>query len=210
MRFWMKWLWDIRPRLKGALFKWMYLGKQVKIGKNFRCDTFPELWITDKGRLEIGNDVYLKRNVEMRVHKQATLRLGDRVKIDRGVRLLTTNEATLDVREGARVGLSTVFNGGDSITVGKNVLISGYVYIQTSMHRHLLGVDVQKQGYDHAPIMLDDDVWLGAHVVILPGVTMGHGAIAGSNAVVTRDVGANEVVAGIPAKPIRQRKEGDE
>jgi galactoside O-acetyltransferase len=54
-----------------------------------------------------------------------------------------------------------------------------------------------------APIVVEADVWLGAGVVVLPGVTIGRGAIVGANSVVTKDVPPLTVVGGIPAKPIR-------
>ena len=53
--------------------------------------------------------------------------------------------------------------------------------------------------------MIEDDVWLGAHVVVLPGVTIGRGAIVAAGAVVNRDVESMSIVAGVPAKPIGQR-----
>lgn len=54
-----------------------------------------------------------------------------------------------------------------------------------------------------APIVVEADAWLGAGVVVLPGVTIGRGAIVGANSVVTKDVAPLHVVAGIPAKTIR-------
>ncbi|HEU4569659.1 MAG TPA: acyltransferase [Gemmatimonadales bacterium] len=54
-----------------------------------------------------------------------------------------------------------------------------------------------------APIVVEADAWLGAGVVVLPGVTIGRGAVVGSNSVVTKDVPPLTVVGGIPARPIR-------
>ena len=55
----------------------------------------------------------------------------------------------------------------------------------------------------HAPIAIEEDVWIGAGVVVLPGVRIGRGAIVGANAVVTKDVAPLHVVAGQPARTIR-------
>jgi acetyltransferase-like isoleucine patch superfamily enzyme len=85
-------------------------------------------------------------------------------------------------------------------------LISGFTYLQTSMHGYSSSATaVQDQGYEHAPILLEEDTWLGTHVVVLPGVTIANGGVVGSNAVVTKNVEANQVVAGVPAKPLKER-----
>ncbi len=55
------------------------------------------------------------------------------------------------------------------------------------------------------PVTLGHDVWLGHGVLIMPGVTVGTGAVVGSGAVVTRDVAPYAMVAGVPAKPLKER-----
>ncbi len=189
----------------GRIFRLLFAHKSLRIGKRFQCDTFPKI-ILDKGaNIVIGDDVIFRRNVEVRAHGKAGLKIGDNCRIDRGVRLLAANQSELTLETGVRVGLYSVFNGGDSIFVGKKTLISGFVYLQTSMHNYRGDGDIQSQGYEHAPIFLGEDNWLGTHAVIFPGVTLGKKCIVGSNSVVNKSFGENAIVAGAPAVLLKNR-----
>lgn len=195
-----------RPSFYGLMTRIFYASSSIKIGRNFKTDSIPKIWI-DKGCiLEIGDDVEFRRSIEIRVHGKSKIKIGDKCRIDRGVRILSANQAQISLGSGTRVGLYSVFNGGDSISIGDKCLISGFVYLQTSMHGFAeKAKSVQDQGYQHAPIVLEDDSWLATHVVIMPGITLKKGAVVGSNAVVNRNVEEFQVVAGIPAKPIKER-----
>lgn len=149
----------------------------------------------------------MRRNVEIRVHNESSVEIGSQVRIDRGVRILAANRAKLQIGEKVRIGLYSVFNGGDDIRIGRACLISGFVYLQTSMHGYSSRTAaVQDQGYQHAPISLGEDSWLGTHVVVLPGVELARGVVVGSNAVVNRSVEEYKVVGGVPAREIKQRE----
>lgn len=197
---------SFRPRFCGWLTRIFYSGSNVHIGKNFRCDSIPKIMIDKSAKLTIGDNVELRRSLEIRVHQSSEVKIDSNVRIDRGVRILGTNQAIIHLKEGVRVGLYSVFNGGDSISVGEKCLISGFVYLQTSMHGFKdKSMNVQAQGYDHAPVVLENDCWLGTHVVVLPGVTLGQGVVVGSNAVVSKPIEKYKVVGGIPAKEIKER-----
>lgn len=197
---------SFKPKLLGWTFRLICIGsKRVRVGGNFQCNGFPNVTI-DKGcYLEIGKGVLLRRGVEIRVHGKSRIEIGNNCRIDRGVRLLSSNSSTIIIGDGTRIGLYSVFNGGDSIHIGEKVLISGFVYLQTSMHNHSKNLNVQEQGYSHLPIELNDDAWLGAHVVVLPGCKIGKGVVVGSNAVVTKSVENYNIVTGVPAKVINVR-----
>lgn len=195
-----------RPKFSAFLSGLLYRGARVTIGKNFLADSVPRIIVDKEASLNIGDNVELKRNVEIRVHGSAKVIIGNNVRLDRGVRILAANNSTISVGKGTRIGLYTVMNGGDSITIGNKVLISGFVYLQTSMHGFAhKGVGIQDQGYEHAPVVLNDDVWLGTHVVVMPGCNLGKGVVAGSNAVVTKSFEDYSIVAGVPAKSIKER-----
>lgn len=195
----------LRPAFYAFVTSILYSGR-VKIGKNFRTDSVPRI-LVDKGcKIEIGDNVEFRRNIEIRAHNNSTIIIENDCRIDRGVRFLSTNESTIFIGKRTRVGLNTVFNGGANINVGEKCLISGFVYLQTSMHAFSLQYKaVQDQGYDHAPVILKNDCWLGTHAVIMPGIILEKGAVVGSNAVVTKNVSEYNIVGGIPAKIIKER-----
>nr|WP_276569060.1 hypothetical protein [Thiocapsa imhoffii] len=74
------------------------------------------------------------------------------------------------------------------------------------MHRvETPNVAIRDQGYDHAPIQIGDGAWLGSHVVVMPGRVIGMDAVVGSNGVVTRDIADRMIVAGVPARVVKER-----
>ncbi len=73
------------------------------------------------------------------------------------------------------------------------------------MYRHEFHRFIADQGCSSAPVRLEDDVWLGARVVVLPGVVMGAGSIAAAGAVVTRSVEPMTIMAGAPARKVGKR-----
>jgi maltose O-acetyltransferase len=89
------------------------------------------------------------------------------------------------------------------ITIGSNVMLAPGVHIYTA--HHPLDVATRISGPELAtPVTIGDNVWIGGRAIILPGVTIGEGAVIGAGSVVTRDVEAGAIVAGNPARFIRR------
>ena len=201
----LRYYYQFKPRLLGWMVKLFLSHSKFRIGTNFQCDSFPRI-VLDKGaEVVIGDNVLFRRNVEIRAHGKASVSIGNNCRIDRGVRILAANNAKIILEEGVRMGLYTVLNGGDSIFIGRKSLISGFVYLQTSMHNYQGQMDIQAQGYTHEPIEVGDDCWLGTHVVIFPGVCLGKKCVVGSNSVVTKSFLDNTVLTGIPASKLKER-----
>jgi galactoside O-acetyltransferase len=100
---------------------------------------------------------------------------------------------------------------GGKIIIGNDVLIAPNVVLRAANHQYARAdVVIREQGHAAGVIRIGDDVWIGANVVILPGVSVGRGAVIGAGSVVTHDVAAYTVVAGVPAKPIGNRTGGRE
>lgn len=95
----------------------------------------------------------------------------------------------------------TYLDGRVPLTIGNNVNISHYTLIQTLTH------DPQNPDFVCLckPVVIEDHVWIGARAIISPGVRVGEGAVIGAGSVVTRDVEPYTIVAGNPARFIKER-----
>jgi maltose O-acetyltransferase len=91
----------------------------------------------------------------------------------------------------------------NEVHIGHHVMIGPGVQIYTAAHH--LQAETRIQGWEVAkPIVIEDNVWLGGGAILLPGVRIGRNAVVGAGAVVPRSVPANTVVAGNPARVIRE------
>lgn len=108
----------------------------------------------------------------------------------------------LAVGESCWINIGCLFDVGDEITIGQSVSIGQRAMILTTSHA--IGDAARRAGpLTTAPVRIDDGAWIGAHATILPGVTIGAGAVVAAGAVVTKSVAPNQLVAGVPAKPLR-------
>jgi maltose O-acetyltransferase len=97
-----------------------------------------------------------------------------------------------------------VYAGG-GIRIGSHVMIAPYVTLITSNHRYRTQYSSEGNYNEFKPIIIQDDVWIGERAIILPGVTIGRGAIVGAGAVVSRNVPEFAVVVGNPAQIVKYR-----
>lgn len=99
------------------------------------------------------------------------------------------------------INIGCRFQDTGGITIGDGTLIGHGTTLTTLNH----GIDPDRRGdMIPAPVVIGRKVWLGAAVTVVPGVTIGDGAIVGAGSVVTKDVPADTIVAGVPAKLIRK------
>lgn len=122
----------------------------------------------------------------------------------------TSGPSTSRVSIGRGVAVNEFSNiraGGGEIVIGDGCMISQYVSIIGSNHSMLAGVPMRDQPWEagRRRVTIGEDVWLGTHVVVLPGVCIGSGCVVGAGAVVTSDVADGLIVAGVPAREIGRR-----
>lgn len=94
--------------------------------------------------------------------------------------------------------------GHGGLFIGNNVLIAAHCCISTLNHNYSCPI-ITLGGITSKPVVIEDDVWLGYNVVVLPGVTIGQGSVIGAGSVVTKDIPPYSVVVGNPAKVVKKR-----
>lgn len=106
---------------------------------------------------------------------------------------------------GSGLGVNCLVHG--PLVIGNNVMMGPDVVILTHSHNiDRFDVPMGQQGSWVRKVTIGNDVWIGMRSIIMPGITIGDGAIIGAGAVVTKDVPDYAVVGGVPARIIRFRK----
>ena len=159
-------------------------GKRVKLGAGTRVS------VSNGGSILFGDDVWVKGDVELVTQKK--IEIGSDTTIQDGVKII------------------------GEVKIGKSCIIAPNVFISSGTHTfrfapaRLIRDQESLTGEDSRKVQIDEDVWLGVNVVIMPGVRVGRGVIVGANSVVTKDLSPYSIYAGVPAKKISQRFEFSE
>lgn len=160
---------------------------------------------TIKGNVRLGKGIYVGADAEFVALKGETISIGDYSLIFKGV-LLYPFGGSIIIGNRAGINPYTVIYGHGGVNIGENVLIASHCVIIPANHRFdSLEVPINSQGETCLGITIEDDVWLGARVTVLDGVTIGRGAVIGAGAVVTKDIPPYAVAVGVPAQVIRMR-----
>lgn len=159
-------------------------------------------------RAHFGKGCDIRRGLNLVLTREADLRIGDGCVLDRGM----TIECRGILHIGARVifGHHCTLGVRESLIIGDDAMLAEMVSVRDHDHRFDdLETPIREQGMVCAPIVIGRNVWIGAKVSVVKGVTIGDNAIIGANAVVTRDVPANAIAAGVPARVIKMRNGAD-
>lgn len=162
----------------GKLFYWRYANSLGHLARK---------WQT------LGEEQRLQHLVDRLDH------CGIGVFIRAGVHITAPEKVSLGDHVG--IGAGTIIRAAGGVTFKDFVLLGDYVVVATTGHP--IGERYASNFY-HKPVILEENVWVGANAIILPGVTIGQNSVIGAGAVVTRDIPANAVAVGVPAAVIRE------
>ena len=139
------------------------------------------------------------RRFRMMYYKFSGINAGKNVSISRGTDLLATNK--LKIGNGVNIGWRCTIDARGDIEIGNNVVIASDSIILTADH------DVNDENFmaRYRKIIIEDRAWICTRSIVLGGVKIGEGAVVAAGSVVTKDVEAYTIVAGIPARIIGKR-----
>jgi acetyltransferase-like isoleucine patch superfamily enzyme len=136
-------------------------------------------------------------------HHRAETILSKCSRVGRGVRLrmpvVVYHPEHITIGNNVDIGEFVILRGAGGLTIGDRVLIAAQAAITTVGHP---AMPPRNGRNENEPVTVEDDVWIGANALVLPGVTIGRGAIVAGGAVVTKNVEPFAIVAGVPAVSI--------
>ena len=186
--------------------------------------SIPELCLASVSHLYTG---YLKRHffhigedsvLAFKAHKLHHLHrvsIGNDTQIEKGASMETwdttdntNNHPLIIIGSHCRIRANAHITATKGITIGDGLLTGTNVLITDNMHGRSMLDDMEKIPYERlifskGEVVVGNNVWLGNNVCVMPGVTIGDGVIVGANSVVTQNIPPYSVVAGVPAKIIK-------
>ncbi len=159
----------------------VFLTPGISAGKGVTAGRGCCVVVTDGGTCAIGPGTTLKRNVE-----------------------ITVKRGELAVGAACFIGPGSIIVARKRIVIGDGCQIAEYVTIRDNDHRLATNGTLASRGFNEAPILIEKNVWIGAKATITRGVRIGENAVVAAGAVVTHNVPANTLVAGVPARVIKE------
>jgi acetyltransferase-like isoleucine patch superfamily enzyme len=158
-----------------------YLRSAESLGSRVRLWGVPA--VKNEGRLRIGDRVRITSTIatfELGVGPEGTMEIGSNVLINYG----------------CSFGATKLLRIGDRCNIGTQCILIDNAF-------HELDPDLRDVQPESQPVILERNVWLASRVIVLPGVTVGENSVIGAGSVVTKNIPANVLAAGIPARVIR-------
>ena len=197
-----------------------FLYRYSSVTKIFRAFRYPGIRIAGGGRLDVrgrfsyGAGCTIAVGANIIVRPESTLKLATKCAIGRYVELGPDRQ--IEIGSETSIQDRSIILG--DVKFGRYCTLAPNVYISSGrhwfdLHPHelikdqdrLVLKDAALSKHHSRPVTVEDDCWLGIKTVVMPGVTIGKGAVVGANSVVTGDIEPYTVVAGVPAKLLRRR-----
>jgi len=168
--------------------------------------------VRQPGHIHLGHSVVISEGCVLdgrHTEKKQVIVLGDNVMLSNAV-MLSCKNGTIAIGDNTGINAFSIIQSTSDcpVHIGKDCILGQRVLVigGGSYNMDRLDIPLRRQGIKNdGGIHIEDNVWLGANVSVLGGVTMGSGSVAATGAVVTRSVEENSVNMGIPARTVRSR-----
>lgn len=196
--------WKLHSRIIRFILTRFY---RFRIGRNFYVEGVPRLKINGRGEnVIIGDNVSFLGDVDIRNRENGRIVLKDNTTVEGPTRLVAARDGVIELGEGSIITAYALINGGADIIIGKKTIIGPRASINANDHVFRRDTPVREAGFIHEPVVIGDDCWLAANVVVMKGVTIADGSVIGAGAVVTRDTEPYSINVGIPARKVGERQ----
>lgn len=138
--------------------------------------------------------IKLGRNATISRRRYGKIVLGKHVSLNSNAQLAVTQNATISIGDYSGVGDNSIIVAHERITIGSNVMIGPNVCIYD--HDHVFREEgiMRNMGFETSPVVIEDNVWIGAGVIVLRGVTIGSGSVIAAGTVVNKNIPKNSIV----------------
>lgn len=158
--------------------------------------------------IEIGKNVRIERNVTIQCTDQnSKICIGDNTVIMPNVIIQSNRGGWLEIGSNCSLNpFCSIYGGYGGLKIGNYVRIATHCVLTPTNHNFdSKEIPITKQDYTSKGIAVEDDVWFGAGVIVLDGCTIGKGSVVGAGSLVNKSFGPYNVIAGVPARQIRER-----
>lgn len=170
-----------------------------------------QLWSTVISILDPATYVHVFRLLNYINYSHVRGRRSMKIGSDTGIapNVSIRNGGRIEVGKHSHIGERCYLWAGDEtgkITIGDFVSLAPGIFITASDYRFAAGIPFRQQPKRERDVVIGNDVWLGAGVVITAGVSIGNGCIVGAGAVVTKDIPPDSIAVGVPARVVAKRE----
>jgi acetyltransferase-like isoleucine patch superfamily enzyme len=161
--------------------------------------------------IKSGPNLILEDYVQINALSERGVNLGRNVTIGKGAIIACTGVIAnkgigIEIGDYSAIGAQSFIGCQGGVKIGSNVIMGPGVRIFSENHNYEdIKIPIRLQGETRKGVVIEDDSWVGSGVTILDGVTIGTGTLIAAGSVVTKDIPSFSVVAGIPAKVLKNR-----
>lgn len=185
----------------GTLIRW-----QLSLGHLGRFSVIGQAKIMAPRRIKLGSSCIIDDYAVLNGSgsDSSYIKLGNNVVV-REFAVVEAHKGFISIGDNSFIGHRVTIYGQGGVTIGSDTMVAAGTLIVSSNHNYELGEAAFKdQGETSLGITIGNNCWIGANVSILDGVELGDGTVVAAGAVVTKSYAGSGVLAGVPAKPIKQ------